>query len=75
MLIAIQITQIILSITLVALVLLQSKGGGLGGIFGGDGGVYRTRRGIEKTMHQATIFLSIIFFVISLVSVSLSRGF
>ena len=74
MLIAIQIIQVLLSLTIITLVLLQVKGGGLGGIFGGDGGVYRTRRGIEKTMHQATIVLSIIFFVVSIISVSLNRG-
>lgn len=70
--VAIQIIQIILSITIITLVLLQVKGGGLGSIFGGDGGVYRTRRGIEKKIYQSTIALSIIFFVIALVSVTLS---
>ena len=70
--VAIQIIQIILSITIIVLVLLQVKGGGLGSIFGGDGGVYRTRRGVEKSIYQMTIVLAIIFFVISLVSVSLS---
>mgnify|MGYP001819231837 CR=1 FL=1 len=68
--ISLQIIQIILSITLIVLVLLQAKGGGLGGIFGGDGGVYRTRRGLEKTLYQATIGLSLLFFVISLFTVS-----
>ena len=72
MLIAVQIIQIILSITIVVLVLLQVKGGGLGSIFGGDGGVYRTRRGIEKRIYQFTIILAIVFFVLSLVSVSVS---
>lgn len=72
MAISLQIIQIILSITLVVLVLLQAKGGGLGGIFGGDGGVYRTRRGLEKTLYQATIALSIVFFVVSLLTVSIS---
>jgi preprotein translocase subunit SecG len=72
LLIAIQIIQIILSVTLTVLVLLQVKGGGLGSIFGGDGGVYRTRRGIEKSMYQATIALAIIFFAMSLISVSFS---
>jgi preprotein translocase subunit SecG len=71
--VSLQIIQIILSITLVVLVLLQAKGAGLGGIFGGDGGVYRTKRGIEKTLYQATIGLSIIFFVASLISVSVFR--
>lgn len=70
--VAIQIIQIILSITIIVLVLLQVKGGGLGSIFGGDGGVYRTRRGVEKSIYQMTIVLAIVFFLISLVSVSLS---
>ena len=61
MVVSLQIIQIILSITLITLVLLQGKGAGLGGIFGGDGGVYRTKRGVEKTLHQATIGLSILF--------------
>jgi preprotein translocase subunit SecG len=70
--VAVQITQIILSITLTVLVLLQVKGGGLGSIFGGDGGIYRTRRGIEKSMYHATIALAIVFFAVSLISVSIS---
>ena len=72
MLVAIQIIQIILALTIVVLILLQVKGGGLGSIFGGDGGVYRTRRGVEKTIYQATIGLSVFFFILSLISVSLS---
>ena len=72
MFVAMQIVMIILSITLTTLVLLQSKGGGLGSIFGGDGGVYRTRRGVEKTLYQATIGLTIIFFVVSLLTVAVS---
>ena len=72
MVIAMQIIMIILSIALTVLVLLQSKGGGLGSIFGGDGGVYRTRRGVEKTLYQATIGLTILFFVISLFAVAVS---
>jgi preprotein translocase subunit SecG len=67
--VAFQVIQVIVSIAIIALVLLQIKGSGLGGIFGGDGGVYRTRRGVEKTLYQATIGLAIFFFFISLVSV------
>jgi len=70
--VASQVIQIIISITIIALVLLQTKGAGLGGIFGGDGGVYRTRRGIEKTLYQATIALTVVFFIMSLISVALS---
>ncbi len=73
MLVSVQVIQIIISITIIALVLLQTKGSGLGGIFGGDGGVYRTRRGIEKTLYQTTIGLTVLFFVASLISVALAR--
>ena len=72
MIVALHVIQIIISVTLIALVLLQAKGSGLGGIFGGDGGVYRTRRGVEKTLYQATIGLAIFFFVISMISVIIS---
>ncbi|MGD8458309.1 MAG: preprotein translocase subunit SecG [Anaerolineales bacterium] len=61
---------IITSIALIASVILQSKGGGLGGLVGGDtGGVFSARRGIEKTLFQATIILSIIFFILAIVTV------
>jgi preprotein translocase subunit SecG len=72
--VAFQIVQIIISVAVIALVLLQVKGSGLGNIFGGSGGgVYRTRRGVEKTLYQATIGLGIFFFIISLVAVALAR--
>jgi preprotein translocase subunit SecG len=55
---------------LIASVILQSKGGGLGGLVGGDtGGIFSARRGIEKTLFQATIILSIIFFILAIVTV------
>ena len=70
----IQIIQIIISIALIAVILVQAKGtGGLGGIFGGEGaGVYRTRRGVEKTLFNVTIGLAVAFFAISIVSVIVS---
>ena len=65
---ALEIVQIIISITLITLVLLQGKSGGLGGIFGSDsGGVYKTRRGVEKLLFQATIGVAILFMLLSLV--------
>lgn len=63
------IVQIIISVALIAVILLQSKGAGLGGIFGGGGGVYRTRRGLEKTLFNLTIVLAALFFIISVLSV------
>jgi len=65
------LAQIIISVVLIVIILLQAKGsGGLGGIFGGgDGGFYRTRRGLEKTLFNLTIVLATLFLLISLVSV------
>ncbi len=61
---------IITSIALIASVVLQSKGGGLGGLIGGDtGSIFSARRGIEKTLFQATIVLSIIFLILAIVTV------
>ncbi len=63
------VVQIILSIALIVLVMLQSKGGSLGRMFGGEGGVYKTRRGVEKTLFNVTIGLVLAFFVFSVLSV------
>lgn len=57
------IVQIIIAATLIAIILLQTKGSGLGGIFGGQGAVYTSRRGVEKTLFNITIGLSAAFFV------------
>ncbi len=65
----VNLIQIIVSLALITVILLQAKGSGLGGIFGGDSSIYKTRRGVEKTLHQATIGLSIVFFAISILSV------
>ena len=61
------IAQIILSIALVLAVLLQVRGGGLGGIFGQADTVYRTKRGLEKTLFQMTVALAVLFIIISLI--------
>ena len=57
------IIQIIISVALIMAVLLQTKGSGLGGIFGGQGAIYTSRRGVEKTIFHVTIGLSVAFFV------------
>ena len=63
------IAQIIISIALTAAVLLQIKSSGMGGIFGGsESAVYRTRRGVERTLFNITIGLSIAFFVITILN-------
>jgi preprotein translocase subunit SecG len=61
---------IITSIALVASVILQSKGAGLGGLTGGDsGGVFSARRGIEKILFRITIGLSFLFFGLAIATV------
>ena len=62
------ISQIVLSVALILIVLLQVRGGGLGGIFGQADTVYRTKRGLEKTMFQLTIVLAVLFIIIAIVS-------
>ncbi|HSO27888.1 MAG TPA: preprotein translocase subunit SecG [Anaerolineales bacterium] len=64
------IALIITSIALIASVILQSKGAGLGGLTGTDtGGIFTARRGIEKTLFRATIILSVIFFSLAIATV------
>ena len=65
------IAQIILSVTLIVIVLLQTRGGGLGGVFGTQSGVYRTRRGLEKTLFQLTIAIVTVFLVLSLLRLNM----
>ncbi len=60
--------QIIVSVALMVAILLQARGTGLSGAFGGDSAVYRSRRGIERRLWQFTIVLAILFAVFSLVS-------
>lgn len=64
------IALIITSIALIASVVLQSKGAGLGGLSGADtGSIHTARRGIEKTLFRVTIGLALLFFILALVSV------
>ena len=66
------VAQIVLSITLILVILLQVRGGGLGGIFGQPDTVYRTKRGVEKTLFQLTIALVVLFVIISIVALMTS---
>jgi preprotein translocase subunit SecG len=64
------VALIITSIALIASVILQSKGAGLGGLTGGDaGGIFTARRGIEKTLFRVTVLLSILFFSLAIATV------
>lgn len=59
--------QLVIAILLMVVILLQNRGSGLSGVFGGGGGnVFMTKRGFEKKLFYATIILSVLFFAISL---------
>jgi preprotein translocase subunit SecG len=60
-----QVAMILLSIGLIVLILLQAKGSSLGGIFGGDSSVYKSKRGVEKTLFNATVATVIVFFALA----------
>ena len=62
---------IIVAIGLILSILFQVKGGGLGGIFGQADTVYRTKRGVEKSLFQLTIVLAVLFVIISIVGLKL----
>ena len=64
--------HVLVSIGLVASVLLQARGAGLGSTFGGDSSVYRSRRGVEKRLFQFTVLLAILFVVFSFAAYVLS---
>jgi len=67
------IIQVVISIFLIAIVLLQQKGSGLGGAFGGEGNVYRSRRGVERTLFGLTIFLAASYMVVAVLAVFFLR--
>jgi len=64
------IAQILVIIALITTILLQLHGGGIGGIFGQADSVYRTRRGVQKTLLQVTIILAIVFVVFAVLIVN-----
>lgn len=63
------VAQIIVALVLISVVLLQVKGGGLGGIFGSQTGAFRTKRGVEKTLFKFTILLIVVLVVVSIFAV------
>lgn len=70
----IEIGLIIVSIALIASVVLQSKGAGLGGLTGSDSGtVFTARRGIERTLFYVTIGLSVLFFLLAIIAILIYR--
>ncbi|MBI2448501.1 preprotein translocase subunit SecG [Candidatus Microgenomates bacterium] len=67
----IAIVQVIISVLLLLAVLLQSRGAGLSGTFGGDSVVYTTRRGPEKFLYWLTVFLAVFFVALAVASLLL----
>ena len=65
---ALVVAQAILAVALVASILLQQRGTGLGGAFGGEVTAYRSRRGIERTLFRLTIGLAVLFVIFSLLN-------
>jgi preprotein translocase subunit SecG len=62
------VAQAILAVALMAAILLQQRGTGLGGAFGGEVTAYRSRRGIERTLFRLTILLAVLFVIFSLLN-------
>ena len=69
----VDISLVVVSVALIASVILQSKGAGLGGLTGADtGGIFTARRGVEKTLFYVTIILGSLFFILAILSVKLA---
>ena len=62
------VAQGILAVALIAAILLQQRGTGLGGAFGGEVTAYRSRRGIERTLFRLTVLLAVLFVIFSLLN-------
>jgi preprotein translocase subunit SecG len=64
------IAEIVVGVALVVIIILQTRGGGLGGMFGGpDTAIYKTRRGLERTLFYVTIGLAVLFLVVTMINV------
>lgn len=66
---ALSVIQLVLSVLLIVVILLQQKGSGLGSAFGGSNSVYTTRRGVDKLLFNATIVIAVAFLAVSLAAI------
>ncbi|MGH2487748.1 MAG: preprotein translocase subunit SecG [Ktedonobacterales bacterium] len=66
-----QIMQIIIAVSLTVAILLQSRGAGLGSVFGGTGTVFKTRRGIDKLLFRLTIAFVVSFALLSIITAAI----
>jgi preprotein translocase subunit SecG len=74
---ALQIIQVILSIALILVIILQARGMGLGSLFGGSDtgmGITKTRRGLERTLFQITIILAALFLLNAIIQLMIQEG-
>jgi len=62
------LVQILVSIVLIGIVLLQTRGSSFSATFTSDSSIYRTRRGVERTLFQFTIGLAVLFVIVSILS-------
>ena len=67
------IGQIIISVLVILAILMQNRGASMSGLFGGSGDIYRTKRGIEKTLFIGTIVLLVIFFGLSVAGLMINQ--
>ncbi len=67
------IAQILVCVALIVTILFQLHGGGIGGIFGQSESVYRTRRGLEKTLFKLTIALTVVFIILAVLTALSAR--
>jgi len=69
-----KVGQIASAVLLIATILLQSQGTGLGATFGGDGNVFRTKRGVEKVLFRSTIVFAVVFLGLALAQVVIKKA-
>jgi len=67
------IAQIIFSVLLIISILLQQRGTGLGGAFGGESNVYRSKRGVEKFLFYFTICIAVLFVITAILNIFLNQ--
>lgn len=61
-----------ISSLLTGAILLQQRSSGLGAAFGGEGNVFRTKRGLEKGLHYVTVALACMFFALAILNLILA---
>ncbi len=74
MLTTLYILEIVFAVVLVGVVLLQAKGGGLGGLMGSDSSVFRTRRGLEQLLFRFTVVWAALFVLLSMITARVATG-